>query len=143
MSDKNMVVTAWINTKYNFEFDIVEDKDAVHLQDKDGFNFLSINLKNNENRLMDENTARFVLDNFKDDIENYLKEMQDLMISETKRAEIERRLRQNLSEYRYKRDELKKQLDESDDDFEINILTVQIKQLDELIDELSEYIVDY
>lgn len=141
--EKKVEVTAWINTKYNFKFDIAEDDDAVHLRDEDGFNFLSINFQNNEKKLLDAKTARFVLDNFKKDIEDYLNEMQSLMISMNKRAEIELNLHQNLTEYTSKRDELKKQLADSQDDFEIDILTVQIKQLDELIDKLSEYIVDY
>ena len=132
----------YINEEYEFKFEVVCDENSVHLQDKNGFNFLSINLKDGEKRLLTSKGASYLLNQQKPKLELYLQEIQESYIVFIKQMEKERRLRENYGLYCAKRDELQKQLDGADDS-ERDLLKFQIKKLDELIEELGQHIVDY
>ena len=119
------------NEKYKFKFEIVNDGKAIHLQDKKGFNFLSVQLFKDDSRLIDDNVANRLMDHIRGFSESYLKEVQERWILEQR----ERELMVYFKACASKRQELKMQLKDCTDDLEKELLRVQIERLEEILHE--------
>jgi hypothetical protein len=119
------------NEKYDFDFEIVNDGRAIHLQDKNGFNFLSVQLFKGQSRLIDDNVADNLLHDIRNFSQDYLNRVRESWIQEQRVIEETKYFEECVS----KRKELKIQFDNCSDDLEKDLICVQIKRLDEIIEE--------